>query len=271
MSLLELVGVSKLYARQALLFGQSKKTIKAVDNVSLTINSGASLSVVGESGCGKSTLARLILGLEKPEQGQVYFRGWNIWQLPKDAIKIYRREVQLVFQDTLSSFNPRMRIKNIMAEPLENYYPGEQKSYFKKTQVLLELVGLHQACLECYPHQLSGGQRQRLGIARALVSQPKLLVCDEVIANLDASLQGQILVLFQHLKQQLGLSIIFISHHLPAAQYLADTIVVLRAGRIVEVLPKEKMSSGAKHPYTLALLASLPANHPRERKNSELC
>jgi len=250
--------------------GKRKNVIRAVDQVSLSLKIGESLGLVGESGCGKSTLAKMVLGLEKPDKGQVYFRGQDIFHTPQNSLRKYRQEVQLVFQDSLAAFNPRLRVREIMREPLENFYPEEKSSYLQRSIEILELVGLHSECLGSYPHELSGGQRQRLGIARALVSQPKLLVCDEAIANLDVSLQGQILTLFQQLKEKLGLSYLFISHHLPAVQYLVDKIVVMYSGRIVEILPREHLIREAKHPYTLSLLDALPIHHPRERKKRRI-
>lgn len=182
----------------------------------------------------------------------------------------YRREVQMVFRDSFSSFNPRMRGKEIMTEPLENFYPGQKDTYLERIYQLLELVGLSPECLDIYPHQLSGGQRQRLGIARALVPKPRLLVCDEAIANLDVSLQGQILNLFQELKERLGISYLFISHHLPAVQYLADKIAVMYAGQVVEILTKEQLIEEARYPYTLSLLDAMPISHPRERNKERV-
>jgi len=270
MPLLELREVSKYYLQGQGLFGRKKDVIRAVDKVSLNLNEGESLGLVGESGCGKSTLAKLILKLERPNKGQIIFRGQDILSAPWGVLYSYRRQVQLVFQDSFSAFNPRMRVREIMNEPLENFYPGQKDSYLKQTCELLELVGLHQNCLDNYPHELSGGQRQRLGIARALVSQPKLLICDEAIANLDVSLQGQMLTLFQELKEKLGLSYIFISHNLPAVQYLADKIAVMYGGKIVEILTREQLIKEAKHPYTLSLLDALPVSHPRERNRKRL-
>ncbi|WP_188397696.1 ABC transporter ATP-binding protein [Sporomusa sp. GT1] len=238
------------------LFPGSGTRVKALDNVSLSVSRGESLGIIGESGGGKSTLARIMIGLEQPDDGQVLYCGKRLEELSKDEKADFRRDVQIVFQDTAGAFNPRMRVISIMKEPLENYYPGQKKSYLIRMKRLLELVGLHPDILGSYPHQLSGGQRQRLAIARALVSQPKLLLCDEVIASLDISLQGQILMLLRKL-QQSGLTIFFISHQLPPACYLADIIAVMCAGRIVEMLPREKLSV-AQHPYSRSLLASWP-------------
>lgn len=270
MPLLELKEVSRYYLQGQGLFGRKRDVIRAVDKVSLVLNEGESLGLVGESGCGKSTLAKLILKLERPNGGQIIFRGQDVLAASLGVLYDYRRQVQLVFQDSFSAFNPRMRVIEILNEPLENFYPGQRATYWKRTCELLELVGLHQDCLDHYPHQLSGGQRQRLGIARALVSQPKLLICDEAIANLDVSLQGQMLSLFQELKAKLGLSYIFISHNLPAVQYLADKIAVMYGGKIVEVLSREQLLRDAQHPYTLSLLDALPVTHPRERNRKRL-
>ena len=270
MPLLELKEVSRYYLQGQGLLGRKKDVIRAVDKVSLVLNEGESLGLVGESGCGKSTLAKLILKLERPNRGQIIFRGQDILSASKGVIYSYRRQVQLVFQDSFSAFNPRMRVREIINEPLENFFPGKRATYLQRTCELLKLVGLHQDCLDNYPHQLSGGQRQRLGIARALVSQPKLLICDEAIATLDVSLQGQMLSLFQELKAKLGLSYIFISHNLPAVQYLADKIAVMYGGRIVEILSREQLLRDAQHPYTLSLLDALPVTHPREKNRKRV-
>lgn len=271
MSFLVLNGVSKRYFQGNSFWSRKTDVVQALNNVSFSLKEGESLGLVGESGCGKSTLARLILGLEKPDQGQIYFANQDISLASKGWQNNFRKEVQLIFQDCYASFNPRMRVKEIMAEPMENFYPRDRRKYLQRSLELLELVGLHSESLSNFPHELSGGQRQRLAIARALVSTPKLLVCDEAIANLDVSLQGQILHLLQRLREQLGLSYIFISHHLPAVQYLADKIVVMYGGRIMEVLDRKELIKEARHPYTLSLLDALPIRHPRERKRKRYC
>ena len=255
--MLEVKNAVKLY--HSGIYPGRKRTAAALNNISLTVKRGENLGIIGESGSGKSTLARLMLGLEQPDSGQILYCGQSIRQLAREDLKKFRQDVQMVFQDTAGAFNPRLQVKKLLEEPLENYYAGQAHSYGIRINHLMELVGLHTGLLGLYPQQLSGGQRQRLAIARALVAQPRLLICDEAIASLDTSLQGQIIRLFRRLQQE-GMTLVFISHQIPPAWYLSDTIAVMHAGRIIEFLPK-KLPPAASHPYTCSLLASLPKEY----------
>lgn len=218
--------------------------------------------MVGESGCGKSTLGRLLLCLEAPTAGEVRWRGRVVTGLRESALREFRRRVQIVFQDPTASLNPRQTVGAAIAEPLANFgFPRQERA--ERVAALLPLVGLTLADAARYPHELSGGQRQRVALARALALEPELIVLDEALANLDVSIRAQILNLLRELKKRLNLSYLFISHDLAAVGYLADRVAVMYLGKIVEVLPAAAIVARAHHPYTRALLASLPVPDPR--------
>ena len=233
------------------------KQVKAVDGVSLPIQAGTIAGLVGESGCGKSTLARMIVGLTPPTGGEVRWRGTALGALSGEAWRDYRAGVQMVFQDTHSSLNPRKRIRTILTEALAAR-GVKRADRPARVGVLLRQVGIGEQFLGRYPHELSGGQRQRIGIARALAMEPSLLVADEPVSSLDVSLQGQIINLLRELNQSLGLTIVLISHDLAVVARICDQVAVMYGGRIVESGRPEKVLTAPSHPYTRALLDAVP-------------
>ncbi len=233
------------------------RSVAAVDGVSLAVPRGGILGLVGESGCGKSTLAQMIVGLLAPSGGEIEWDGAALGSLAGDARQMYRRGVQMVFQDTHSSLNPRKRIRTILHEAIAARGLARSASA-PRIKVLLGQVGLDAQLLDRYPHELSGGQRQRVGIARALAMEPSLLVADEPVSSLDVSLQGQIINLLRDLNETLGLTIILISHDLAVVARICDRIAVMYAGRVVETGTPDKVLTAPAHPYTRALLDAVP-------------
>lgn len=266
MKLLEAVSLSKNYGARQRWFTRQTRLVPAVTEVSLSLEPGETLGLVGESGSGKSTLGRLLLGLEKPASGQVLYRGMDIAALGVTAMREVRRGMQMVFQNSLSSFNPLFTVEQIVGEPLKNYEAGRAKSIRNKIVESLELVGLGESYLKRYPRELSGGQQQRVGIARAIALRPELLVCDEPFSSLDASLRRQMLNLLGELKSELRLSYLFITHDLSLAEGFCDQVAVMYKGRIVECLPGNEMQHRAGHPYTKSLLEAVPVQDPRLRR-----
>ena len=233
-----------------------RKTVKAVDGISLQIYRGEALGLIGESGCGKSTFSRVVMHLIPPTEGQVFYNGKPV--TGKDIME-FRRRVQMVFQDPYSSLDPRMNVRDIIEEPLRvhtNLSAEEKLAVVKK---VLEQIELPAETLEKYPHEFSGGQRQRIGIARVLVTDPELLVCDEPVSALDVSIQASILNLFKQMQRERGLSYLFISHDLSVVKYLCDRIAVMYLGRIVELAEKKELFANTLHPYTQALMSAIPA------------
>lgn len=235
---------------------RGKQILKAVDHVNFGIPEGKTVGLVGESGCGKSTTARLITRLIPATEGEVYFEGKQLLSLPKKENREIRRYIQMVFQDPYGSLNPRMSVLDIVGRPLTLYFGSKGKKRVDQAAELLELVGMQPDHLSRYPHELSGGQRQRIGIARALAPRPKVLIADEPVSSLDVSVQAQVLNLFKRLQRELKLTMLFISHDLSVVEYLADTVAVMYAGKIVEVAPVEEIFQSPLHPYTQALIAS---------------
>jgi len=266
-ALLELFDVARHYPVSGGLLGLTKGLARAVDGVSLRIEAGESLGLVGESGCGKSTLARCVLGLEPLAHGRIEFQGRDIsaWD-EKDL----RRQMQMIFQDPYSSLDPRQRVGSIVAEPLVIHSLGTGAERTAKTLDLLRLVGLSEDMAGRYPHQLSGGQRQRVAVARALALNPALVVCDEPVSALDVSIQAQVLLLLQDLRQRLGLTYLFISHDLAVVGQVCDRIAVMYLGKVVEGAPADQLVREPKHPYTSALLSAVPVpdpGHQRQRQH----
>jgi peptide/nickel transport system ATP-binding protein/oligopeptide transport system ATP-binding protein len=256
--LLEAKNLNKTYTQTSGFFVRKQAKIKALDQVSLTIKKGQTLAVVGESGSGKSTLARCLLQLQSIDSGVLMFKGKNINILNINEFKNLKREVQMVLQDPYASLNPRMRIKDIVEEGLVIHKIGTALERERKVSAMIKKVGLSQADLVKYPHEFSGGQRQRIGIARALVVEPKLVICDEPVSALDVSIQAQILMLLKSLQKEMGLSYLFISHDLRVVRHIADEILVMHQGKIVERGSIEKVYTKPEANYTKELLNSIP-------------
>ena len=243
-----------------------RKVVHAVSGVSLQIVEGETLGLVGESGCGKSTLGRLLIRLIRPTSGEVLFRGQSITGMAERAFHPLRREMQLVFQDPYASLDPRMSVRDLIAEPIENWRLCDgREAVTEKVLELLRAVGLPEEFLYRYPHQFSGGQRQRIGIARAIALNPAFIVCDEPVSALDVSVQNQILNLLKALKESGNLTYLFISHDLSVVRYLSDRVCVMFLGRICEIGPTEEVYLHPRHPYTRFLLDAVPAPDPSLR------
>ena len=231
----------------------------ALRDVNFELYAGETVGLVGESGAGKSTLARVILGLLRPAQGQVEFSGVDWINGPAARLRAQRRNLQMVFQDPLASLNPRMTVGNAIAEPLRIFEPQLPPSARRdRVRAMLERVGLDAHAAPRYPHEFSGGQCQRIGIARAAILNPKLLVCDEAVSSLDVSIQGQIVNLLVDLQRDMGMAMLFISHNLPVVRYVSHRVMVIRAGQLVEIGSSDALFAAPSHPYTKALLAAVP-------------
>ena len=264
--LLEAVDLTKHFAvRRGLLRG-SHGAVRAVDGISFAIEKGRTLGVVGESGCGKTTTAKLVLGLEEPTGGVMRFDGVDLGALDAGGRRRYRRSVQAVFQDPYASLNPRMRVSAIIMEPLVTHERIGGAELRKRTDRLLDLVGLPARAADLFPHEFSGGQRQRIAIARALALSPSLIVLDEPVSALDVSIRAQILNLLRDLQSELGLAYLFIAHDLAAVAHMSHTIAVMYLGRIVELGAAATVANTSRHPYTRALFAAALPSHPDERR-----
>ncbi|GEL04606.1 ABC transporter ATP-binding protein [Rummeliibacillus stabekisii] len=264
--LLEVKNLKKHFPVNKGLFGQKKSFVRAVDGVSLTIEKGETLGLVGESGCGKSTTGRMITRLLAPTEGEILFDGRDLSKLNDKQIREARKELQMIFQDPYASLNPRMTIGETIAEPLIVHNMMNKKDRIKKVHELLECVGLTSYHANRYPHEFSGGQRQRIGIARALAVNPKLIVADEPVSALDVSIQSQVLNLMQDLQEEFGLTYLFISHDLSVVEHISDRVGVMYLGKLVEIARKETLYENPKHPYTKALMSAVPIANPRVKK-----
>ncbi|WP_274426030.1 ABC transporter ATP-binding protein [Chelativorans sp. YIM 93263] len=261
MSLLEIQNLSKTYP------GAEGKPVQAVSDVSLSVEPGEVVGIVGESGCGKSTLGRSLLRLIQPSGGRILFEGKDITDLSRHQLKTFRRDMQIVFQDPFGSLNPRHTVGTIISEPLKVHGIGTREKQKARVDELLSIVGLPEDAASRYPHKFSGGQRQRIAIARALALEPKLLVADEAVSALDVSIQSQIINLIADLQKRLSLAILFISHDLSVIRHVSDRIAVMYLGRIVEIGPAEEIMNAPKHPYTQALISAIPRpNVPRAER-----
>ena len=238
----------------------------AVDNVSFDVWQGETLGLVGESGSGKSTTANLILRLLEPTAGEIIFDGEDIRRATPRRMRHLRKDIQVIFQDPFGSLNPRMRVADIISEPIRTHKLLPKDSLEPRVRELLEIVGLHRDLLHRYPHEFSGGQRQRIAIARALASRPRLIVCDEAVSALDVSIQAQILNLLKKLQREFELTYLFIGHGLPAVRHISDRIAVMHRGRIVEIGDADQVITTPEHPYTRTLLAAVPISSPEMRK-----
>jgi len=236
--------------------------VRAVDGVDLEIRRGEALGLVGESGCGKSTLARLITALLPVTRGKIIFEGQEITKMRGGRLRRMRRKMQMIFQDPFASLDPRMTVGDIIQEPLDNYGIGSGKARQRRVQELLRLVGLNPNFTNRYPHEFSGGQRQRIGIARALAVNPSFIVCDEAVSALDVSIQAQIINLLQDLQREFNLTYLFIAHDLAVVRHLSDRIAVMYLGKIVETAGRNDIYDHPQHPYTRALLSSIPVPDP---------
>ncbi len=270
-TLVDVRDLKKWYPVRRGLFSRSLGHIRAVDGVTFTIRRGEVLGLVGESGCGKSTLGRLILHLQSPTAGVVYFDGVDVTRTPKRDLRRFRQRAQLVFQDPYSSLNPRLTVGSALREVLLVHNIVQKNEVGEKVGALLRMVGMNDFHARRYPHEFSSGQRQRIGIARALALGPSFLVCDEPVSALDVSIQAQILNLLSDLRAQLQLTYLFISHDLTVVQHMSDRIAIMYLGRIVEIGPVDKIMDNPRHPYTQVLLASVPIADPEVlRKPPEL-
>ncbi|NOT15915.1 MAG: ATP-binding cassette domain-containing protein [Methylotenera sp.] len=248
----------KTYTQRSGRFGFGTTQVKALDGVSVSLRAGSTLAVVGESGSGKSTLARCLLQLQPLDSGEVLFDGQDLAKMSATALRSVRKNLQMVFQDPFASLNPRMRVGEIVGEGLLIHGLGSTAEQQQKVIAMLKRVGLTEADMQKYPHEFSGGQRQRIGIARALVLQPKVVVCDEPVSALDVSIQAQILLLLKALQQEMALSYIFISHDLRVVRHIADDIVVMTQGKVVEQGKVEAIYNAPQHEYTRNLLSAIP-------------
>ena len=250
------------------------KTLKAVDDVTFKLLPGETLGIVGESGCGKSTLARGILGLVPVSEGSVRLSGDELTELPAKTLHARRRYMQIVFQDPLASLDPRMTVLEIIAEPLQVYHPElSKKQRRQRVQQMMQRVGLLPNQVNRYPHEFSGGQAQRIGIARALILEPKLLICDEPVSALDVSIQAQIINLLMTLQKDMGLSMLFIAHDLSVVKHISHRVMVMYLGRVVEIASRDALYEKPMHPYTQALIKAIPIPDPeieRARRSAPL-
>ena len=245
--------------------------LKAVDGVNVRLFEGETLGVVGESGCGKSTFARAIIGLVEATEGEVLWLGQDLTKMQEVQRRETRKDIQMIFQDPLASLNPRMSVGDIIAEPLETFYPELSKTEVKdRVKEMMAKVGLLPNVINRYPHEFSGGQCQRIGIARALILKPRMIICDEPVSALDVSIQAQVVNLLKELQKELGLSLVFIAHDLSVVKHISDRVLVMYLGNAVELGESDALFADPKHPYTRALMSAVPIPDPRLERNKKI-
>ncbi|WP_185835470.1 murein tripeptide/oligopeptide ABC transporter ATP binding protein OppF [Vibrio cholerae] len=246
-------------------------TLKAVDGVNVRLYEGETLGVVGESGCGKSTFARAIIGLVQATHGEVVWLGQDLTRMQEVKRRATRKQIQMIFQDPLASLNPRMTVGDIIAEPLQTFYPELSKQEVKaRVKEMMAKVGLLPNVINRYPHEFSGGQCQRIGIARALILKPKMIICDEPVSALDVSIQAQVVNLLKELQKELGLSLVFIAHDLSVVKHISDRVLVMYLGNAVELGVSKELFANPKHPYTKALMSAVPIPDPNIERNKTI-
>lgn len=269
-TLLSVKDLVKTFPVSKTFFGKPIKVVHAVNNVTFEINEGETFSVVGESGCGKSTTGRLVNHLMPADSGEIWFEGKEITKLTDNEMRPMRNNMQMIFQDPNGSLNPRMRVEDLVAEPLLVHTSMSPSERINAARQILEVVGLSSKHARRYPHEFSGGQRQRIGIARALTVHPKLIIADEPVSSLDVSIQAQVLNLMQRLQEEYSLTYLFISHDLSVVEMISDRIAVMYLGSIMETAPKEELYSHPLHPYTQALLSAVPIPDPAAKRDRVL-
>ena len=267
MNLLEVKNLSVSFPIVGGFFRRKIGALHAVRDVSFNLKRGETLGVVGESGCGKTTLGRAILRLYEPTAGMLHFKDQDLLKLDAKGLREIRRSMQMIFQDPFASLNPKMNVRAILEEPLILAERGNSEERLSRVHELMDLVGLRRESLHRYPHEFSGGQRQRIGIARAIALNPELIICDEAVSALDVSIQAQIINLLVDLQKKLGLTYIFVAHDLAVIQYISDRVAVMYLGRVVEIGLSQDVYQAPMHPYTMGLLAALPASHPKNRRS----
>lgn len=268
--LLQVKGLKKYFPITAGLFNKQIGQVKAVDDLSFVVYRGETLGIVGESGCGKSTTGRMLMRLIEPTEGSILFEKEEVTKLSPKQLRKVRRDMQMIFQDPFASLNPRHTVEKILEEPLIVHGIGSKEERRKKVREMLEVVGLSSYHAKRYPHQFSGGQRQRIGIARALMTKPKLIIADEPVSALDVSIQAQVLNLLEDLQKEFGLTYIFIAHDLGVVRHISDRVGVMYLGRMVELASSEELYRHPKHPYTKALLEAVPIPDPEYKKEKQL-
>lgn len=269
--ILEAKNIKKHFPIRKGLLLRQVGSVKAVDDVSLYVQKGETLGLVGESGCGKSTLGRTLIRLYEPTAGTIHFEGQNFLSLKGESLRKKRKNMQMIFQDPYASLDPRMTVGQIIRQPMDIHNVGTQDERTQRVLELIELVGLRKSHVNRYPHEFSGGQRQRISIARAIALNPELIICDEPVSALDVSIQAQILNLLKDLQEKLGLTYIFISHDLSVIEHTCDRIAVMYLGKIVEIANRDDLFKNPQHPYTQALISAIPrVGHGKKKMKKSL-